>query len=151
MTVFMYEEGRYANLERFEKPVITVVKSFLTIPLEKKRTSFTDELFNQKGSNLSTTLREYQNLKRLQKGPFQKVVQGGEWKRLSNENAEEAAFAVVEVLTFFDKCSSGVTRFVSPLVYSTKGSSIYCNVVSKQDPRCASAETCRFREAHSIC
>ncbi|GBM99497.1 hypothetical protein AVEN_119776-1 [Araneus ventricosus] len=67
MKVFMYDKEDYANLERFKMPVVTAVKSVLTIPLERKERYILMKFFYQNGSNLSTAMREYRRLEGLRK------------------------------------------------------------------------------------
>ncbi|GBM11023.1 hypothetical protein AVEN_1352-1 [Araneus ventricosus] len=45
----MYEKGRYANLERLKKPLVTALKSFFTT-VEKKERALLMKLFDQNGA-----------------------------------------------------------------------------------------------------
>ncbi|GBN16768.1 hypothetical protein AVEN_156101-1 [Araneus ventricosus] len=156
MALLMYNEGRYANLERSKKSAITIVKSFFTMPLEKKERALLMKLFYQNNSNLSTALREYHHLNGLRKQPMSRralkkmitkfeetgelgVLQGKGRKRLSNETAEEVPLAAVERAPG-SQYSSKSARAVSRDLSLTK--STVRNVLrSIQDPHCASAET----------
>lgn len=50
MVVFIYENEFYTNLEQFKKPVVSSVKSFCTISLEKKERALFMKLVYQNGN-----------------------------------------------------------------------------------------------------
>ncbi|GBM14027.1 hypothetical protein AVEN_166208-1 [Araneus ventricosus] len=129
----MYEKGSYANLKRFKKPVVTDVKSFFIMPLEKKELSLLMKLFYQNSCNLLTKLQEYRRLRGLRKGPMSRldlekmitvfkgngelgVLQGRGRKWLSNEIAEEVSLAVIERAfgsQYFSTSARAVSRDLS--------------------------------------
>ena len=58
MAFFTYE-GCYVSFQRYKKRVVSAIKSFFQLALEKKKRAALNKLIYQKASKISTALGEY--------------------------------------------------------------------------------------------